>query len=111
MGSPSARIEPALSAVLSSLLLFGFCTGVRADDRSLKSLYNAHRWFDLRDVVAKGGAPVFYQGAVACVFNDLRRCKKEMATVVRANPQLDEAVDTHMLLAMAYLVHGKYREE
>ena len=112
MGSLSGRIEPPLSVVvLSSLLLFAFCTRVRADDANLKSLYDAHRLFDLRDAVEKGGASVFYQGAVACVFNDLRRCEKEMAAVVKANPQSEEAVNAHFLLAMVYLVHGKYREE
>jgi hypothetical protein len=98
------------SVVLSSLLLFAFCTGVRADDASLTALYDGRRWFDLRDAVAKGGTPVFYQGVVACVFNDLRRCEKEMATVVKANPQSDEAVKAHKHLLSAYLVHGKYRE-
>lgn len=112
MGSLSGRIEPALSVVvLSSFLLFAFCTRVRADEANLKSLYDAHRLFDLRDAVAKGGASVFYQGAVACVFNDLRRCEKEMAAVVEAKPQSEEAVNAHSLLAMVYLVHGKYREE
>jgi predicted aspartyl protease len=110
MGSLSQRIEPALSAALYSLLFFAFCNSVRADDASLKSLYDGHRWFDLRDAVAKGGAAVFYQGVVACVLNDLRRCEKEMAAVVNANPQSDEAVKAHKHLASAYLVHGKYRE-
>jgi hypothetical protein len=49
------------SVVLSSLLLFAFCTGVRADDASLTALYDGRRWFDLRDAVAKGGTPVFYR--------------------------------------------------
>jgi hypothetical protein len=110
MGSLSGRIEPALSVVLSSLLLFAFCASVRADDASLTSLYDGRRWFDLRDAVAKGGASVFYQGVVACVFNDLRRCEKKMATVVKANPQSDEAIKAHKHLLSAYLVHGKYRE-
>jgi predicted aspartyl protease len=110
MGSLSQRIEPALSSVLCSLLFFAFCNTVRADEANLRSLYDGHRWFDLRDAVAKGSAAVFYQGVVACVFNDLRRCEKEMAAVVKANPQSDEAVKAHKHLASAYLVHGKYRE-
>jgi Aspartyl protease len=110
MGSPSRRIRPALSAMLCSLCFLAFCTNVRADDTSLKSLYDGHRWFDLRDAVAKGGASLFYQGVVACVFNDLQRCKKEMGAVVKANPQSDQAVEAHKHLASTYLVHGMYRK-
>ena len=36
------------------LLLAPLCFGARDDNASLKSLYDAHRWFELRDAVAKG---------------------------------------------------------
>lgn len=99
-----------LAIVWGWVFLASWCLGARRDDADLKALYDSHRWFDLSDAVAKGGAPAFYQGVVACVFNDLRRCEKEMATVVKANSQSDEAVKAHKHLASAYLVHGKYRE-
>src|SRR3982074_2108585 len=80
------------------------------DRPDLKSLYDAHRWFELRDSVAKGTTSVFYQGAVACAFNDLHRCKKKLASVNKSFPHSDDAIEAHRLLASAYMRQGKYRE-
>ena len=76
----------------------------------LKSLYDAHRWFELRDSVAKGTAPAFYQGIVACAFNDLRRCDKKLRAVFHSATRSDEAVEAHRILASAYFTHGKYKK-
>lgn len=80
------------------------------EEANLKSLYDAHRWFELRDSVRKGSTPAFYQGAVACAFNDLRECSRKLAHVIRSHPKSDEAVEAHRLLASAYLTHGQYHE-
>lgn len=90
------------------LVLSSLCFGAPADDVSLKALYGAHRWFELREAVARGGAPLFYQGAVACAFNDLHRCEKRLAVVIKSRPQSDEALQAHRLLTYAYLRQGKY---
>ena len=73
------------------------------------SLYDARRWFELREVVAKGGASRFYQGAVACAFNDLHQCEKKLKSVIKSQPRSDEAFHAHEILASAYLREGKYR--
>src|SRR5439155_19383635 len=65
---------------------------------------------ELRESVAKGGAPEFDQGAVACVFNDLRRCEKKLKAVIKSQPRSDDAFRSHDLLANAYLRQGKYRK-
>ena len=80
------------------------------DDRTLKSLYDTHRWFELRDFVANRTTPLFYQGAVACAFNDLQRCNEKLKFVINSDPQSDKAVEAHRLLASAYFRQGKYRE-
>jgi predicted aspartyl protease len=100
-----AKVATTLWAFLA---LSSLCFGAPADDVSLKALYDAHRWFELRDAVARGGAPLFYQGAVACAFNDLRRCAKKLAIVVKSRPKSDEALQAHRLLTYAYLRQGKY---
>jgi tetratricopeptide (TPR) repeat protein len=105
------RAVPARLAGFYFLLLGlpSFCVGGNYD-ASLKSLYDAHRWFELRDYVASNSAPWFYQGAVACAFNDLHRCEKKLGAVIKTRPQSDEAVEAHRLLESAYLRQGKYRE-
>jgi predicted aspartyl protease len=99
-----------LVAWLALLALTQMCPAADNDRPDLKSLYDARRWFELRDSVAKGAAPVFYQGAVACAFNDLRRCEKKLAHVIKSAPHSDNAIEAHRLLAAAYFRQGKYRE-
>jgi len=107
----------ALCALLAGLSIVFFalpCSGAQSntqnDDASLKSLYDAHRWFELRNSIAKGSAPAFYQGAVACAFSDLHRCEKKLDAVMQSGPKSDNAIEAHSLLAVAYLRQGKYRE-
>jgi predicted aspartyl protease len=98
---------------LAAICIFLFvqpCFAAVPDRPDLRALYDARRWFELRDAVAKGGAPVFYQGVVACAFNDLRRCEKKMGAVIRSNSNSDEVIKAHKHLASAYLTHGKNRE-
>jgi hypothetical protein len=97
-------------ACLVLLALPQICLGANNDRSDLKSLYDAHRWFELRDSVAKGDAPVFYQGAVACAFNDLHQCQKKLALVIESFPRSNDAIEAHRLLASAYMRQGKYRE-
>jgi Aspartyl protease len=99
-----------LVVCLVLLPLTQICLAANNDRADLKSLYDAHRWFELRDSVAKGTAPAFYQGAVACAFNDLHRCEKKLAPVIKSFPQSDDAIEAHRLLASAYLRQGKYRK-
>ena len=80
------------------------------DRPDLKALYDAHRWFELRESVVKGTAPVFYQAAVACAFNDLPRCERKLAHLIKSAARTDDAIEAHRLLAASYFRQGKYRE-
>jgi predicted aspartyl protease len=91
-------------------VLVSVCFGAASEDTSLKLLYDGRRWFELRDSVLKGGASVFYQGVVACAFNDSRQCKKKLGAVIRNHPKSDEGIEAHRRLASLCLTHGKYRE-
>lgn len=103
------RIRPALLVAFCSLLLIIFCISAHGDDASLKSLYDGHRWFELRDFLKKQGASPLYQGAVACAFNDLPRCEKQFRAVFNSARKSHEAVEAHRILASAYFTHGKYK--
>ncbi len=110
MAAHKANVVTALWTLLVLSVLPSPCFGGTSDDASLKGLYDAHRWFELRDAVAQGAAPLFYQGAVACARNDLHRCEKKLASVIKSRPQSDEALQAHRLLTYANLRQGKYRE-
>jgi len=99
------------SAIASScVLLTSLCFGTQKDDATLKSLYEHHRWFELRDSVRKGGASAFYRGAVACSFNNLRRCERKFQAVFHSAPRSDDAVEAHRVLGSAYFTHGEYNK-
>ena len=99
-----------LVACLVLLALTQTCLAADNDRPDLKSLYDAHRWFELRDAVRKTDASPFYRGAVACVFNDLRQCEKKSKAVVRSEPRSEQAHAVHSLLAAVYLRSGQYRK-
>jgi hypothetical protein len=106
----TSAIAPCRALLFS--LCFGaqaLCFGAQKDDTNLKALYDSHRWFELRDSIRKGGAPAFYQGAVACAFNDAGRCEKRFGEVFNSAPRSDEAVEAHRILASFYFIHGKYK--
>ena len=95
------RKVPAISAC--GVILASLCVAAPNDNTNLKSLYDKHRWFELRDSIRKGSASAFYQGAIACAFNDVRRCEKKFRDVFNSPPRSDEAVEAHRTLASAYL--------
>lgn len=105
-----AKAAPALLVAYCFFLIAPRSFGAPDESLTLKSLYDAHRWFELRDAVAKGGAADFYEGAVACAFNRLGRCEKKLGAVIHSRPHSDEAYEAHDLLSNAYLRQGKYRE-
>jgi predicted aspartyl protease len=92
------------------VLLASLCFGAQEDDANLKSLYDNHRWFELRDSIRKGSASPFYEGAIACAFNDVRRCEKKFRAILNSAPNSDEAIEAHRTLASAYLTHGEYKK-
>jgi predicted aspartyl protease len=104
---PTHNVRVA-AALLALIVLSSRCFSAGSDEASLKALYDAHRWFELRDAIAKGNAPLFYQGAVSCAWNDLHRCEKKLGGVIKSRPQSDEALQAHRLLTYAYLRRGKY---
>jgi len=86
------------------------CFSSECDDRSLKGLYDSHQLFELRRAVNQGHAPPFYQSIIACSFNDLHGCARELETVVQTAPRSNEARQARMNLAAAYFRSGRYRE-
>jgi hypothetical protein len=76
----------------------------------LKSLYEAHQWFKLRDAVQAKGASAFYRGVVASAFNDIKQAEKYLQAVIRSAPQSEEASDARVLLTYVYMRTGRYRQ-
>ncbi|HEY1270868.1 MAG TPA: hypothetical protein VGF08_02750, partial [Terriglobales bacterium] len=92
------------------LVLAPLCLGAPANESDLKSLFDGRRWFELHDSAAQRHTPRFYQGVVACAFNDAHGCKKKLASVIQSHPTSGESIEAHKRLASFYLTHGEYRE-
>ena len=83
----------------------------RPPDAELRSLYDAHQWFKLREtVVAAGNSPVFYQGAVAAVFNDYERAEKLLRPLTESAQRPWEADAARDLLADVNGVSGRMQK-
>jgi hypothetical protein len=92
------------------LFLVSCCVAEQRRERDLKSVFDGRRWFELRGSAAGKRASPFYQGVVACAFNDLHRCKAKLGAVIKAHRKSDEAIEAHKRLVSYYLIHGQYRE-
>jgi hypothetical protein len=75
---------------------------------SLKTLYDQHRWFDLRDAIHGKSAPPLYQGAVASAFNDPKPAEKYLNEAIQSEPHSENAQDAHKILAKLYGRAGMY---
>jgi hypothetical protein len=95
---------------LYAILLFCASTCVTASFRvtDLKTLYDEHRWFELRDAI-DDTAPALSRGAVACVFNDGSRCEATLRSVIRSAPRSEGAAEARGLLLSLYHRAGRFR--
>ena len=104
------RFHKSSTAALCWVFLSSLCFGAKNDDASLKSLYDNHQWFELRDSVKKGRVSALYQGAVACAFNDVRHCERKFGRVFHSAPRSEQAVEAHRTLSSAYFTHAEYKK-
>ena len=81
-----------------------------SQNAELKSLYEAHQWFKLRDAVQAKRASAFYRGAVAAVFNHVKQAEKNLKSVIKSAPRSERASDARALLIYTYQRAGHYRQ-
>ena len=73
-------------------------------------MYDAHRWFDLRDAVRGKNVPPLYLGAVAAAFNNVEDAEKYLNRAIRHASTPEEANEAREVLANLYMLHGRRRE-
>lgn len=74
----------------------------------LKSLYESHRWFQLRDAIAGAKAPALYQGAVAAAFDEREAAATHLQRAITAAPDSHDASEARDLLIHLYMRAGQY---
>ncbi|MGD1106864.1 MAG: aspartyl protease family protein [Terracidiphilus sp.] len=95
-------------ALIPVLLIAALANAQTGD--SLRSLYDQHRYFELRDAIKDQNAPPLYLGAVASAFNDTKRAEKYLNRVIKLEPASDDAYEAHGQLAYLYARLGRNRE-
>lgn len=75
----------------------------------LKSLYESHQWFSLRDASKRAPLPAFYRGAVDAVFNDVPSARKHLEAVLGGIRGIRDLalVDSALARPRNLLVDGK----
>jgi hypothetical protein len=82
----------------------------QASNANLKTLYDEHHWFTLRDAIVQGDAPVFYHAAVEAAFDQLVPAERTLERITVQHPHSADAYEAHRLLATMFFRHGLYRE-
>lgn len=104
------RAALSVARMMAALLVVWQLVPVTAEQNSpLKTLYDAHQWFRLRDAVQSGPASALYRGAIASAFNDLKAAEKHLTSVMAAAPQSEDAADARSWLIYASMRQGRYR--
>lgn len=91
------------------VLVLGLSTGLLASTGApdWRALYDGHRWFELRDAVDKT-SPALYRGAVACAFHEVADCEKTLRSIIRSNPQSEDAAEARGLLIYLHQRAGHF---
>ena len=94
---------------LYAVLLIPALSSAQVGD-PLRSLYDQHRCFELRDAIKGQNAPPLYLGTVASAFNDTRSAEKYLNRVIKLKPKSDDAYEAHVQLAYLYARLGQNRK-
>lgn len=97
----------AIFLLCGGFIAYAAQSGPAAD---LKALYDAHRWFELRDALSgNSSAPQLYRGAVAAAFNHIGEAKAALQPIIDDGTDADAPV-AGQWLSYAYLRSGQYQE-
>jgi predicted aspartyl protease len=92
------------------LLIFA-ASVIAGETSAMKTLYEQHRWFELRDALKSSkNAPALYSGAVASAFNDVKKAEKDLNRAIEIAPNSEDAAEAHEMLGYLYARSGRYHE-
>lgn len=78
------RISASLALALSFLAAI---LPAQSSHPDLQSLYDAHRWFALREAVAGGGADLFYKAATEAAFHQDDRARGDLTRYITSHSE------------------------
>ena len=84
------------------------CVHAQDSTTELRSLYDSHRWFELRDEVTRTDTPKFYAGAAAAAFNQVPKAARDLRLVIAHDPSGDSGLEARELLLALFYRTGNY---
>jgi predicted aspartyl protease len=96
------------NSFLFSIFLALACPARAQSSDQLKTLYDAHQWFQLRAAVGTD-ASAFYRGVVAFAFDDRAQAEKNLEAQIASAPNSDETYQAREFLTYLYIRAGRYR--
>src|SRR5436190_216766 len=99
----SRILKRQLQVVFVSLLVcFNVTISVAQAEDPLKSLYDLHEWFRLRDVTDKS-TPEFYRGVVAAISNNTVGAEKYLTPIINSTVHSEQTIDAYSFLTQLYM--------
>jgi aspartyl protease len=100
-----ARRTTCLTVAVAALLVTLSAQHQTAE--TWRSLFDRHRWFELRDVIAGRPAPHLYRGAIAAAFNRIDEAERNLRAAVREATTTSAANEAREALATLYMRLGR----
>lgn len=114
MLKPGNRTRPwtlLLLACASPVLCFGRTINTQSvEERAVKTAYEEHRWFELREAIRGAEASPLYLGSVASAFNDTHDAERYLKRAIESAANADDAAAAHEALGDLYARLGRNRE-
>ncbi len=101
-----SRWTPCLTFPAAAALLASLSAQPQPPD-AWRSLFERHRWFELRDAIAGRPAPPLYRGAIAAAFNRSDEAERNLRAAVRAATTTRAANEAREGLATLYMRLGR----
>jgi predicted aspartyl protease len=99
--------------LLNAALGLGAWYATSATDASssdLRTLYDAHDWFKLRDAIAGKDVPPLYRGAVAAAFSRTSEAEEALLPLINGTTSSKDADDADDWLSYIFVRTGQYQK-
>jgi predicted aspartyl protease len=106
--SKQINLRILLPVVLACVAIASFAADQSSPD--LKSLYDGHHWFQLRDAISKSDPSPLYQGAVAAAFDRRDEAEKYLEPAINIAPASQEATEARNILISIQMRAGHYTQ-
>jgi predicted aspartyl protease len=103
--------KPRIARIFLPAIIIFIAAAVCAIDQSaadLKSLYEGHHWFELRDALSTTKSSALFQGAISAAFNQHDDAEKILLGVIGAAPRSKDAAAAREFLIHLYMRSSQY---